>query len=169
MRMATYAPGLKSLFAGLGLSLALIELNARAGPPAGQPNANVLLDGVESRSRLGNQEGSINDDNLQSLVTTCAGKCATEDWFDTSAGKPRVQIQRVAGSALKTIGELGNYPAIAATSGQCDRLTGSNRSFTLLLTKPMTFTAVRVIGMSDRGDNPQQAFSSCAEPQAFSE
>ena len=90
-------------------------------------------------------------------------------WFDASAGKPRVQIQRTADSAWGTIGELNDYPATTATNGQFDRLTWSNRSFTLSLTRPVTFVAVRVIGMPASGDNPQQAFSSCAELQAFSE
>jgi DUF1680 family protein len=165
-------------------------------PLAGQPNGNLLLDGIESRSRQGNLEGSINDDNLQSLVVTYDGKRAAEDWFavtvakpitarrvifthgrnfhdggwfDTSAGRPRVQIRRTPGSGWETIGELGDYPATTARSGQSDRLTWSNRSFTLLLSKPVTFAAVRVVGAPASGDNPQQAFSSCAELQAFEE
>jgi DUF1680 family protein len=165
-------------------------------PLAGQPNGNLLLDGIESRSRPGNQDGSINDDNLQSLVVTYDGKPAGEDWFavtiprpvtarrvtfthgknfhdggwfDTSGEKPRVQIQRTAGGAWETIGELGDYPPTTAASGQSDRLTWSNRSFTLLLGKPVSFVAVRVIGVPASGDNPQQAFSSCAELQAFAE
>jgi DUF1680 family protein len=165
-------------------------------PRAGQPNGNLLLDGVESRSRPGNLDGSINDDNLQSLVVTYDGKRTTEDWFavtlarpvtirrvifthgknfhdggwfDTSAGKPRVQVQRTSDSAWETIGELSDYPATTATNGQHDRLTWGNRSFTLLLAKPVTFVAVRVIGVPASGDNTQQAFSSCAELQAFGE
>jgi hypothetical protein len=90
-------------------------------------------------------------------------------WFDTSAGKPRAQVQRTAGSAWETTGELSDYPPTTAMIGQHDRLTWSNRSFTLLLTKPVTFIAVWVIGVPVCGDNPQQAFSSCAELQAFSD
>ncbi len=164
-------------------------------PLAGQPNGNALLDGAESRSRPGNLDGSINDENLQSLVVTFDGKRAPEDWFavtvqkpvtarriifthgknfhdggwfDTSAGKPRVQIQRTADSSWETIGELSDYPATTATNGYHERLTWSNRSFTLKLAKPVTFAAVRVVGVPASGDNPQQAFSSCAELQAFS-
>ena len=165
-------------------------------PLAGQPNGNFLLDGSESHSRQGNQSGSINDNDIQSIFTTFDGRSATEDWFavtlakpvtasrvifthgknfhdggwfDTSAGKPRVQIQRTADGAWESIGELGDYPATTAANGQHDRLTWSNRQFTLKLAKPVTFIAVRVIGVPSSGDNPLQAFSSCAELQAFSE
>jgi len=165
-------------------------------PLAGQANGSLLVEGVETRSRPGNVDGSINDDNIQSLVVTFDGSRAGEDWFavtmpkpvtasriifthgknfhnggwfDTSAGKPRVQIQRSADSAWETIGELSDYPATTATSGQHDRLTWSNRQFTLKLKLPVTFVAMRVIGVPASGDNPQQAFASCAELQAFSE
>jgi hypothetical protein len=165
-------------------------------PLAGQPSGNVLLDGIESRSRQGNLAGSINDDNLQSLVVTFDGQRATEDWFgvtlnqpatarrvifthgknfhdggwfDTSAGKPRVQIQRTAESVWETIGQLDDYPATTAICGQHDRLTWANRQFTLKLPDPVTFVAVRVVGVPASGDDRQQAFSSCAELQAFSE
>ena len=165
-------------------------------PLAGQPIANLLLCGVESRSRRGNLDGSINDDNLQSMVVTFDGKRAAEDWFavsvprpvtarrvvfahgknfhdggwfDTSSGKPRVQIQRTADSAWETVGELMDYPSTTAASGQHDRLTWANREFSLKLEKPVTFVSVRVIGVPASGDAPQQAFASCAELQAFSE
>ena len=151
-----------------------------------------MLDGTESRSRQGNVTGSINDDDPQSLVTTFDGKPAAEDWFavtldqpvsarrvvflsgnvyhdggwfDTSAGKPRVQIQRSAGGPWETIGELTNYPATTATDG--DALKHLQNRFTLDLSEPVSFVAVRVIGVPACGDNPKQAFSSCAELQAF--
>jgi hypothetical protein len=156
----------------------------------------VLLDGSESRSRQGNQSGSINDDDLNSFVSTLDDKPAGEDWFgvnlsrpvtasrvifthgknfhdggwfDSSAGKPRVQVQRTADSVWDTVGELGDYPATTAAKGQHDRLTWGNRRFTLKLARPVTFVALRVIGVPSSGDNPQQAFSSCAELQAFGE
>jgi hypothetical protein len=163
-------------------------------PLAGQANANVLLDGVESRSRPGNRSGSINDDDAQSFVVTYDDKPAAEDWFavtlsqpatvsrvvfvagkifhdggwfDASAGKPRVQIQRNAGSEWKTIGELANYPATTATDFK--NLKWGGNQFALKLKVPITFVAVRVIGRPAGGDHLQQAFSSCGELQAFAE
>ena len=161
-------------------------------PVAGQPDSNVLIGGVESRSRQGNVTGSINDDDGQSFVTTFDGQPAAEDWFavslsqpvtirrvvfvsgqifhdggwfDSTTGKPRVQIQRTPGSSWETIGELADYPATTATNSQGMRW-GSNH-FILKLTSPRTFVAIRVIGVPASGDNPKQAFSSCAELQAF--
>ena len=163
-------------------------------PLAGQPRANVLLDGAESRSRQGNQNGSINDDDPGSFAVTYDGKSAKEDWFavtlpqpatvsrviftqgkiyhdggwfDASAGKPRVQIQRTAGGAWETIGELADYPATTATDAK--KLKWGNNQFTLKLKTPVTFVALRVIGTPASGDNPKQAFVSCAELQAFAE
>ena len=163
-------------------------------PLAGAPSANVLLDGTESRSRQGNQTGSINDDDPGSFAVTYDGKSAKEDWFavtlpqpatvgriiftqgkifhdggwfDASAGKPRVEIQRTAGGAWEQIGVLADYPATTATNSQ--KLKWGNNQFTLKLKTPVTFIAVRVIGTPASGDNPQQAFASCAELQAFSE
>jgi hypothetical protein len=42
-------------------------------------------------------------------------------------------------------------------------------SFICTLAQPIKISAVRVIGKPACGDHPQQAFSSCAELQAFSE
>ena len=102
-----------------------------------QSSGNLLLDGMESRSRLGNQPGSIIDEELQSPVVTFDGQPSKEDWFavtldapiairrvvfrhgknfhdggwfDASAGKPKVQIQREKGGAWETIGELARLP-----------------------------------------------------------
>jgi hypothetical protein len=163
-------------------------------PLAGQPSANLLLDGTESRSRQGNQNGSINDDDPGSFVVTFDGKGAKEDWFavtlpqpatagrviftqgkifhdggwfDASAGKPRVQIQRTAGGVWETIGELAGYPATTATDSK--KMKWGNNQFTLQLKTPVTFVALRVIGTPAGGDNPKQAFASCAELQAFAE
>ena len=160
-------------------------------PLAGQPNANVLLDGTESRSREGNQRGSINDDDLQSLAVTFDGRPAKEGWFavtldasatirrvifvhgktfhdggwfDASAGKPKVQVRREKGGAWETVGEFSDYPATTATDS---RKLKPGQAFTLQLAGPVKAVAVRVIGKPACGDNPKQAFSSCAELQAF--
>ena len=156
-----------------------------------QPGANLLLDGAESRSRPGNVSGSINDDDLQGPVVTFDNQRAKEDWFavtletpttlgrvvfrhgnnfhdggwfDASAGKPKVQVQREKGGAWETVGELADYPATTATS---NAKLKPGQAFTFQLTSPVKALAVRVLGVPAGGDNPNQGFTSCAELQAF--
>ena len=160
--------------------------------PLPRPSSgNLLLDGVESRSRRGNVSGSIIDEAFQSPVVTFDGKSAKEDWFavtldapaavrrvvfrhgnnfhdggwfDTSAGQPKVQIQREPGGAWETIGELAAYPATTATNNANLKF---GQPFTLQLASPVPALAVRVLGVPACGDSPQQNFSSCAELAAF--
>jgi hypothetical protein len=152
---------------------------------------NVLFDGQESRSRIGNVEGSIADDDLLSFVVTFNDKPRAEDWFavtldepvavsrvvfahgqtfhddgwfDASAGKPRIQVKAAADAPWQTLAELSNYPATAATDPA--GLKGGER-FACELASPIKVLAIRVVGKPACGDNPQQAFASCAELQAF--
>jgi hypothetical protein len=156
-------------------------------------SSNLLFDEAESRSREGNLPGAINDDDLQNPVVTFNNKPAKEDWyaitldtpgairrvvfvhgrsfhdggwFDASAGKPRVQVQRERDGAWETVGELADYPATTAVN---DAAIKAGQAFTLRLPEPMNVSAVRVIGVPATGDNPRQAFSSCAELQAFAD
>jgi DUF1680 family protein len=154
---------------------------------------NLLPEGVESRSRPGNTDplGSIIDERPETYVVTYDGKPAAEDWyavtlpepiqisrvifahghnfhdggwFDVSAGKPKVQIQSAENGPWQTVGELTDYPAATATD---NAKLKDGQSFTLKLAQPVTVLAVRVIGTPATGDSPKQAFSSCAELQAF--
>jgi uncharacterized protein len=156
--------------------------------PAG---ANLRLEGQESRSRLGNQSGSVNDDDFSSAVVTFNNKPAAEDWFavtleepalvkrivfahgknfhdggwfDASTGKPRLQVKSGPEAGWETVAELKDYPATTATDAA--GLQGGER-FSCELAAPMKVTALRVLGKPACGDNPEQAFSSCAELQAF--
>lgn len=156
-------------------------------------NESLLADGKESRSRSGNQNGSIIDGDADSFVVTFDGRPANEDWFavtlpapvriarvvfsqgrdfhdggwyDASAGKPRVQVQRGKGGPWETVGELTDYPATTATDKAGLR---AGQKFTVRLAVPVQAIAVRVIGQPASGDNPKQAFSSCAELEAFAE
>jgi hypothetical protein len=61
---------------------------------------------------------------------------------------------------------LEEYPATTATDARDLR---DGQVFSLRLREPVRAVAVRVIGRPASGDNPQQAFASCAELQAFSE
>ena len=163
-------------------------------PLWGAPTTGSLLfDGGERRSRAGNLDGSINDENPQSIVVTFDGKPAREDWyavtpaapvavsrivfthgrsfhdggwFDASTGKPRVQIQSVKDGDWITIGTLEDYPNTTKTS---DAGIKPGSKFTLRLATPIQAVAVRVAGTPACGDTPAQAFSSCAELEAFAE
>jgi DUF1680 family protein len=165
-------------------------------PLVGQTNANLALSGVETRSREGNQDGSINDDDFASFAVTFDGQKALADWyaitfpapvklkrivfahgrnfhdggwFDTTLGKPMVQIQRRPNAQWETLGKLTDYPATTATDGNRDRLTWANKQFVFRLPAPEEAAAVRVIGRPSCGDNPNQSFSSCSELQIFDE
>lgn len=182
-------------FADAGTEDGQFRIWLRAPGVASTASDSLLLDGAESRSRPGNLSGSIVDEDLASAVCTFDGKRADEDWFavtldhpvtarrvvfthgkkfhnggwfDTSAGKPRVQVRRTAGGAWETVGELADYPATTATTAADRRLTSGEMSFTLNLAAPETFVALRVVGVPACGDEPKQAFASCAELQAFS-
>jgi hypothetical protein len=85
-------------------------------------------------------------------------------WFDTSAGKPKVQIQATKGSVWKTVGELADYPATTAVDS-ANLAEGAN--FRCKLAEPIEAVAVRVVGKPACGDAPQQAFSSCGGLRAL--
>jgi len=154
---------------------------------------NLLLDAEESRSRHGNLGGSITDEDFQTAVSTSDGKKAEEDWFavkldqpavvkrilfahgktfhnggwfDATVGKPRVQVQRAKDGDWETVAEITTY--LATTAKNSAEMDGSE-SFICNLPGATKVWAIRVVGKPACGDNPQQAFSSCAELQAFSE
>lgn len=153
---------------------------------------NLLLDGLETRSRKGNVGGSVIDGDVQTIAVTYNGKAANQDWyavklddpviigrvvffhgqtfhdggwFDASRGKPRVQIRSSADGPWENAGRFDDYPATTATNPA--GLKGGE-PFTCTLRKPTKIYAIRVIGNPACGDNSQQSFSSCAELEAFS-
>ncbi|HEX3987883.1 MAG TPA: beta-L-arabinofuranosidase domain-containing protein [Verrucomicrobiae bacterium] len=159
-------------------------------PLVNAKSENLLRFGNESRSREGNANGSITSD-FDSLVVTFDGQPASKDWyavtvdegvqadrivfahgknyhdggwFDTSQEKPVVQIQTTKDGEWQTVGELSDYPATTATS---HRGLHDGQRFTLRLQAPTTLFGVRVEGRPASGDNPKQAFSSCAGLQAL--
>lgn len=159
------------------------------------PNESLLIGGKASSSRAGAGGGAINDEDFESMVTTRDGRLADEDWFavtldhsvsaqrvvfthgknapdggwfDTSAGKPRVQVQRSAGSPWETVGTLDEYPEATSSDAKHVEWWSRDAQFTLRLKAPVRFVALRVVGKPASGKNPAQAFVSCAELQAFS-
>ncbi|HLK55135.1 MAG TPA: beta-L-arabinofuranosidase domain-containing protein [Chthonomonadaceae bacterium] len=158
-------------------------------PDAGR-SGSVLANGIASASRQGNVEGEINDDDPDTFRVTFNGQRAEEDWyavtlekpamirrvvfihgkrfhdggwFDTSEGKPRIQVQTEKGGAWKTVGLLDTYPA--ATDVDPKGLRDGQR-FEMTFPSIQVF-GVRIVGKPACGDNSAQCFSSCAELQAF--
>ena len=156
-------------------------------------SGNLLLEGQESRSRPGDLAGCIIDEDFETAVTTRDGKIAEEDWFavqlqepvtvkrvlfahgktfhdggwfDATGGKPRVQVQQARDGPWETVAEIKDYPA---TTGKDPEEMEGGESVICTLAEPIKVWAIRVAGKPACGDNPQQAFSSCAELQAFSE
>ncbi len=152
---------------------------------------NLLVEGVESRSRAGNLEGSIADDDVRTVVGTFDGKPAAEDWyaitspvavlaskilfahgktfhdggwFDASDRRPQVQVQLVHEGRWETVGELRAYPATTDTEPAGLK---AGEVFEFSLPEPKPIYGVRVIGKPASGDKPDQAFSSCAELQVL--
>ena len=162
-----------------------------ARPSTFAPTPQSLFQGAEeSRTRHGNAIGSICDGDTGSFVVTFDGAKPNEDWFaiarnrpatvrrivfvqgrlfhdggwfDTSSGKPRVQVQRAADGTWEDVATLDRYPATTATSA-----TGlkSFDEFSVEIT-PQPVYGIRILGKPSSGDNPAQAFSSCAELSAY--
>ncbi len=145
----------------------------------------------EARSQTGNVSGSITDGDPASFVVTFNGRPQAEawfevrvpqpvtlgrvvfthgqnfhdgGWFDTSGGKPRVEVRRTNDGSWETVGEITDYPA---TSSRDNGGLKAGQPFQLRLTTPVEAVAVRVIGRPAGGDNPAQAFASCGELEAF--
>ena len=86
-------------------------------------------------------------------------------WFDASKGKPRVQIKKTPGGAWEDLAVIDTYPA--TTAAKAARLA-DGQEFTVKL--PATpAVGIRVMGVPASGDNPKQAFASCAELQGYME
>jgi DUF1680 family protein len=180
-------------FADAGATGGVYRVWLRAQGVEPPRNASVLVDGQESRSREGNQNGSINDGDPETFVVTFDGKRAAEDWyavtlpraerisrvvfmpgqtfhdggwFDSRGGKPTVQVQRIQGGPWETVAELPAYPATTATDSKG---LIPMQSFEARLANPISVVGVRVVGVPASGNNPAQAFSSCAELRAFVE
>jgi DUF1680 family protein len=155
--------------------------------PVGPTELNLLLDEKESRSRQGNVSGSITDGDPGTFVVTYDGKAADEDWFavtlaaptnlkrvvfvhgktfhdggwfDASVGQPRIQVQPTRGGQWETAGLLKDYPATTATSAA--GLTGGEQ-FACQFPTAIRVYGVRVVGKPASGNNPRQAFASCAD------
>lgn len=151
---------------------------------------SLFLGAHESQSRLGNVKGSIADGESETFVVTFDDTKAEEDWyavesnqaqrinriefrhgstfhdggwFDTSVSKPVVQVQRTKGGPWQLIGNLESYPK---TNGHVVPPLKPGQAFEFRC-PPMDVYGVRIVGRPSSGERPTQAFSSCAELEAF--
>jgi uncharacterized protein len=142
--------------------------------------------GRELYSRPGNVDGSIADGDIDSFRVTYDGRPQEEawfgiqidrpvwihsavyvagrlfhdgGWFDTTAGKPRFQVRTTADAPWIDIAVFDDYPNATGTDPKGIR-QGMRFSTTF---DPVQAVAIRVIGRPASGDNPGQAFASCAE------
>lgn len=151
---------------------------------------SLVFGADESSSRIGNVQGSFADGDPFTYSVTFTGKSADRDWyavdlaspivagrivfrhgetfhdggwFDTSSGKPEVQVKRAKGGTWETIGALSSYPQ---TDGSHDPGFNRGQAFEFRCA-PTKVYGVRIVGRPSHGDNPAQAFSSCAEIEAY--
>jgi hypothetical protein len=141
--------------------------------------------GTESWSRDGNGDGSICDERSDTFRTTSQGTPAQEDWyavemdqpqtivravyrhgklfrnggwFDTSEGKPLIQIKRTREGPWETAARLDTYPQAASARPP---ILYDGQAFEVKLAAPVKAAGIRILG------RPGQAFSSCAELAAY--
>lgn len=141
--------------------------------------------GTESWSRAGNVEGSICDERSDTFRVTLRGPPAKQDWyavetdlpeviarvvyrhgrvyqnggwFNTSAGKPQIQVKRTRTAAWETVATLDAYPD--TSSGLAPTLR-DGQPFEVKLKEPVKAMGIRILG------RPGGAFSSCAELAAY--
>ncbi len=160
--------------------------------PYQKPRAdrNLLMDGVEIRSRKPNA-GSIIDDNFETIAQTFNNKRAPDDWFgveleepvtiervvfghgktfhdggwfDASKEKPRLEIQTAPKGSWTPLAEVTGYPATTTTDAAGLK---AGEKFVCKLPKPVEIYGLRVVGKPASGDNPKQSFASCSELEAF--
>jgi uncharacterized protein len=160
-------------------------------PGHAQVGSNSAFSGGKmTASRTGNVFGSIADDDTDTYAVTYNDQMAEEDWFavtldkpvlinrvvfahgqtfhdggwfDTSGGKPVVQVQTETGGLWKTVATLDKYPATTTTNAGGLQ---AGQQFTVTFV-PIQAVAIRISGKPACGDNPEQSFASCAELQAF--
>jgi hypothetical protein len=145
----------------------------------------VTAFGTESWSRPGNLDGSICDERPDTFRVTIGGAPARQDWyavemdnpeaigsvvyrhgrvfqnggwFDTSSGKPAIQVKRTRTGNWETVATLDSYPVTSAT---VPPTLHDGQGFEVKLKQPVTAVALRIVG------RPGGVFSSCAELAAY--
>jgi hypothetical protein len=141
----------------------------------------VTAFGRESWSRPGTQHGSICDERSDTYRNTLGAKPAPQDWyavemdqpasiarvmyrhgklfanggwFDTSEGKPQIQIKRTRTANWETVATLDEYPNASAIQPPGMR---DGEAFSVRLKSPVKAVGLRIAG------KPGGQFSTCAE------
>jgi len=141
----------------------------------------VTAFGRESWSRAGTENGSICDERPDTYRNTFTARPAKQDWyaveidqpaviarvvyrhgklfsnggwFETSEGRPQIQIKRTRTANWETVATLDNYPDATATQTPGLR---DGEAFSVRLKAPLKAVGVRIVG------KPGGLFSSCAE------
>jgi DUF1680 family protein len=160
------------------------------GHAAAQSSGSAFLGGKTSASRRGNVTGDIADDDIETFAVTYDGHAAAEDWFavtrptpvridrvifahgrtfhdggwfDAAAGKPQIQVQTEPDGLWRTVATLDSYPQTTATDSAGIQ---DGQKFEARFA-PVSVVGIRIVGKPACGDRPEQAFSSCAELEAF--
>jgi len=181
---AVLTPATLNLVPYMDASNMRVWLNEATGLPSGPTAATAFA--RESASRNGDGDGSITDELATTFRRTFDWTSPEEDWFaveteqpvevarivfrhgwsnhrggwfDTSAGKPRVEVRDEAG-AWKQAGVLDSYPT---TVPRTDPGIKPGEPFELVLPRPLRVTGLRVKGRGSSGPKPGQLNSSCAE------
>jgi len=101
-----------------------------------------------------------------SLAVYVAGEVFHDGgWFDTAGGKPKLQVKKTLDGPWVDIATFEEYPTSTVTDPKGIR---PGKRFSTKF-EPVQAVAIRVIGKPASGDNPAQAFASCAELAAFAE
>ena len=105
-------------------------------------------------------------------------------WFDTSAGPPRLQIQRTSGGAWEDAAPLSGYPKTTATDGGAiaadlrkaleitpDDLARriARHTYTATVHEPVTVVGLRIVGTPSRPRPDEPGCLTCSEVQAFAD
>ena len=150
-----------------------------------QASASPFYGARESYSAPGNLDGSISNGDPTTPRVTFDGKPQAEAWFavevdhpatisgarfchgrlfhdggwwDASKGKPRIQVKKSPGGAWEDIAVIDSYPATTATD---NKQLPDGKEFSVKF-PPTAVVGIRAIGVPACGDNPKQAFASCA-------
>ena len=177
---------------GAGDSAYRVWLRAR-GREEQAPYESVLIEGKPVYSRHDPASAHVNSEDYEDWASTQNGQKADEDWFgielpspktaitfvfnhgqasesggwfDTSAGKPVVEIKATENSPWQVLGWIDHYPLSDAKTNPFNE-DNTKWDYRLDLDTPVSFVAVRVHGKPASGNRPDQNYVTCRQLTAF--